>query len=263
MSNYVTSGADAETNLVIKLNHNKSNAIWKKLGISNTDDYFAIRVNKKVFSKKTKQRVSPKTDVYIAKGVMDSSYLSDREFFLTENDVEMLKLSKISGTGISIKRLDSINYTIHKWTPDSFYRIFCDYNLGAGASIFRLRENELEKNHDLLKGWNTTWKSFEEYFQHIENIGLLKDESQSFNIRREIASNVSKFSIQKITDLIKNVPNISDHVFMGTSDFAEPYNATWFYIDGKIEKASVCDFQVTTGSGRSKGTYTLVIKPKK
>ena len=261
MSNFVTAGADAENDLVKELNKNKKDPRWKILGIIDTTDHFIIHVNKKVISKMTNSKVNPKADVYIARGTLQQS-LVEKEFFLTDNDVEKDNLSKISGTGISIKRPGSNSYTIHKWTPDSFEKTFGSYNLGAGVSIFRQNEEELVKNDTLLVGWKTSWDSFEKYFSNISDIKLLKNSQVSGEQRKNIAKKVSEYSTKIVTEKIKCNKHIQDHIFCGSTNFDEPYNATWFYSNQTLIKATKIPFSITTGSGRTKGDYTVVIKPK-
>lgn len=262
MSRFVTVGDDAEKDLVKELNKNKKDPRWKILGITDPTDHFTIHVNKKVLSKMTNSKVNPKTDVYIARGKLLQSLLEEKEFFLTDDDVVRYNLSKISGTGISIKRPGSHSYTIHKWTPDSFEKTFGSYDLGAGVSIFRQNVNELIKNNKLLKGWKTSWKSFEEYFSEIENIELLKESQVSGEQRKNIAKKVSEHSVKTVTEKIKTNENIQDRIFKGSKDFDEPYNATWFYSNQILSNAEKIPFSITTGSGRTKENYTVVVKPR-
>ena len=262
MSEYVASGIDAERDLVKELNKNKKDLRWKTLGIMKTTDYFIIHINKKVTSKMTNNKTKTKADVYVARGTIKQPFLEEKQFFLTDDDVETYNLKKISGTGISIKRTGSRSYTIHKWTPDSFKTTFGSYDLGAGVSIFRQNEDELTKNNALLKGWKTTWKSFEKYFSNIHNIELLKNSQISGEKRKKIARKISKCSVKIVSEKIENNKNIQDKIFQGSMDFDEPYNATWVYSNQTLMSAKKIPFLITTGSGRTKGNYTVVIKPR-
>jgi hypothetical protein len=262
MSNFVSAGVDAEKNLVRELNKNKQDPRWKILEILNSTDHFAIRVNKKVFSKMTNSKANPKADVYVACGAIPQSLLKEKNFFLTDNDVEKYSLLQIPNTGISIKRSDSKSYTIHKWTPDSFQKTFGSYELGAGVSIFRQREEELEKNNKLLIGWKTSWPSFEKYFSEISDVEFLKDSQVDGEQRKKIAKKISEYSIKIVIEKIDNDKNVQNRVFQGSIDFDEPYNATWFYSNQTLSKAEKIPFSVTTGSGRTKGDYTVVVKPR-
>ena len=257
----VDAGKKAEEQFVIELNGDKKDPRWQTLGIENAEEYFAIRVTKKVPSKKLGHLANAKADVYIASGKLEQSLLEDKKFFLTDDDVEDIGLSRKEGTGISVKKLGSNTYTIHKWGPASFKKIFGSYELGAGISIYRNRSNELVKNDALLSGWKTSWKEFEDYFSDTDNIKILKDKSAKSDDRKEVAKKVATYSIKIAEDMIRSDANISDHVFCGSNDFDEPYNATWLFAYGILVRAIPFPFKVTTGSGRTKGVYTVVVKP--
>jgi len=261
MSIHVEAGRKAEEQFVIELNGNKKDPRWQTLGIKNPEEYFAIRVTKKVTSKKLGHLANAKADVYIASGKLEQSLLEEKKFFLTDDDVEDVGLSRKEGTGISVKRSDSTEYQIHKWGPDSFKKIFGIYALGAGISIYRRRSEELVKNDALLSGWKTSWKEFEDYFPDIDNIEILKDKSAKMDDRMEVAKKIATYSIKIAEGMIRSDANISDHVFCGSNDFDEPYNATWFFAYGMLVRAVPFPFTVTTGSGRTKGDYTVVVKP--
>ena len=49
---------------------------------------------------------------------------------------------------------------------------------------------------------------------------------------------------------------------MGIGNFDEPYTAKYLIENDKIKKNHYLPFTITTGSGRSKGKYTIVLKPK-
>ena len=149
-----------------------------------------------------------------------------------------------------------------QFTPDSFEKTFGSYNLGAGVSIFRQKEEELVKNKELLKGWKTSWESFEKFFSEIDHIELLKDSQVSGEQRKKIAKNVSEYATKIIIEKIENNKDIQDRVFQGSVDFDEPYNATWFYSNQTLTNAGKIPFSITTGSGRTKGDYTVVVKPR-
>ena len=47
---------------------------------------------------------------------------------------------------------------------------------------------------------------------------------------------------------------------MGRHWFKEPYHAMFIFEKGKLRENIISDFSITTGSGRSKGKYTIEIK---
>ena len=261
MSSYVSDGKNAEVDLVIELNKNKNDPKWTTLGVNSTSDHFAIRINRQVLSRTSNEKVNPKADMYVAYGDLSRSIIEKKNFLLTDDDVEEFNLTRKPCTGVSIKRPDSKSYTIHKWTPNSFEKTFGSYNLGAGISIFRTKDEELNNNHKVLKGWKTSWKSFENYFSRINNIELLKDSNVPSEQRKIIAKEITELAKNMLYKRIETEKSIKDHIFFGSLDFDEPYNATWFYLNQELTQ-EISPFQITTGSGRTKGNYTVVIKPK-
>ena len=79
--------------------------------------------------------------------------------------------------------------------------------------------------------------------------------------RLQIARKIKKYSNIKIKDIIQKNIKISDFVFKGIGNFNEPYTAFWFYENRVLKKAGPIPFIITTGSGRSHGDFTVVVKP--
>ena len=107
----------------------------------------------------------------------------------------------------------------------------------------------MKKNGSVLRGWNTDWDKFNEFFG-IEG---------KLNI--EDFARIKKYATKKIFDSIDQNREIARFVFRGVGNFEEPFTATWFYEKGDLKKAGKIPFKVTTGSGRSHGDFTIVIKP--
>jgi hypothetical protein len=258
-----TEGIEEEIKFVKELNSNKESKIWLKLGISlDRKKLFAIHVTGHKWGKINESKIKPKADVYIAYGDINPEYVKQKDFYLTESDVEKFKLRKIEFSGISIKRADSERYQILKMNPSTFKKVFGSFELGAGASIYCKRKEELNKNSSVLKGWQTNWKKFEKFFYFIPEIEKLNDVNTNPNTRLEIAKKVKEYATKKIEEIIHQNEEISKFVFQGIGNFEEPYTANWLYEKGEIKKAGPMPFVVTTGSGRSHGDFTIVVKPK-
>ena len=60
----------------------------------------------------------------------------------------------------------------------------------------------------------------------------------------------------------KKRPYISRFLFMREGNFKEPFIALWLYEGGVFRKNSVMPFSVTTGSVRSRGAFSIALKPK-
>ncbi|HLD55738.1 MAG TPA: hypothetical protein VJB35_05755 [Candidatus Nanoarchaeia archaeon] len=243
-------GTIEEVNFVKKLNKDKKNLFWNKL-INKKDlsEIFAVRVNTKKFGKINGEKVLPKSDVFLIE-TKDISLeeLQKKDFLLEENDLEKIKFKIIPESGISIKRIDSIKYQILKMSPNTFKKVFGNYELGAGASIY-CNEKELEKNKSVLRGWKTNEQEILSFFKE-ENLNL------------DSCKRIKTKSNQNIFEMINTIKKISDFVFKGTGNFEEPFLANWFYERGNLSKSEKIPFIITTGSGRSKGVFTLVVKPK-
>jgi len=254
-------GTAEEKNLVKLLNAQKTHGFWKKLEIQDASSVWAIHVIRHASSKIRGINVKPKADCYLAEGKMPDAYIKKREFYLDEEDVERFNLKKIKFSGISVKRKDSTNYQIHKMNPSTFEKIFRGTVLGAGAAIYCTRASELSKNSKVLKGWNTNWDDFKKYFCSIANVDIIKGLQNPQDGLIE-AKKIKEYSNKKIKKIIEEDKKISDFIFLGTGDFDEPYAVHWFYEKGTMKKAGPIPFVITTGSGRSHGDFTIVVKPK-
>ena len=158
-------------------------------------------------------------------------------------------------SGLSIKLSDSKKYQILKLTPNSFQTLFSNFELGAGASLFCKRDTELYKNETLLSGWYTNSTKMKKYFKEL----YLSD---NFLQNKQECQKIKSFSEKKIYDLILKHIDLQQKIFNGAGLYNEPYTAYYFYQDKNITQLNFIDFCITTGSGRSRGDYTIVLKPK-
>lgn len=248
-------GTEEEINFVKRLNKKEDMALWKTLSLDSKTHY-AVHVLYHKFGKINQKKVKPKSDLYIAKGIVPQDILEERDFYLNENDVETFNLVPISGTGISVKLITSKKYQITKLHPNTFNKIFGSYELGAGASIYCSKEKDLEKNDAVIKGWYSNTKDFINFFKQA-GIDINDD-----NIDLKTAKEIKKCSNLKIEETIKNNKEISDFIFNGIGNFEEPFTVHYLYANGELKDDCYIPFKPTTGSGRSKGTFTIVIKPE-
>ena len=116
-------------------------------------------MTKKNISKKTKLNVLPKSDVFLIRtNEKLTGFLKERNNYLEECDLRNLRSSgfiyeNVSGSGISVKLVDSTSYQIHKFTVRSFLKVFNDPYLGAGAMLYSKHEKDFLKidNHKFYK----------------------------------------------------------------------------------------------------------------
>ena len=149
----------------------------------------------------------------------------------------------------------SKKFQILKTGPNSFNGLFGSYELGAGASLYCQRENELPKNLQLITGWNTTVNQMTNYFQQYTK------GDTNFYLNKEICANIKNYSNKEIEHMIHTSSDLQKKIFNGIGLYEEPYTALFFYHGLEIHKLTTIPFCVTTGSGRSKGEYTIVLKP--
>lgn len=264
-------GDDAEKEFVKRFNSNKNDNDFdlyiKNCNVKSIDDVYMVRVTTKQYSKLSNQVVMTRADTYLieSKDEVITQLLFDNDYYLDEDmlNKDDIKYNPIEYSGISVKMSDSDKFQILKLTPDSFKTLFGNYELGAGASIYCLREEEIEKNQDVLEGWKTNKEDFINFFS--EELPIVNDLNKDISIieQMEIFKAIKELSNKKIKKLVDDNKEMQEIIFNGYHIYDEPYSASHFYHGEIITKLSYIPFTVTTGSGRSKGTYTIVFKPKK
>lgn len=246
-------GTIEEKEFVKELNKNKNSEFWKIINLLiDNKQVYAIHVIYKKYGKINNQKILPKADLFLAKTDINipKDYLVVKNYYLNEDDLIKFKLTPIEFTGISVKRKDSKKYQIIKMSPNTFKKIFKYPELGAGASIFCSNDIDIKNNIAIMLGWGTSLEKFKKFF------------NLSFDPTIDDYKRIKTKSNQEITKQIKNNPLISDFIFKGIGNFEEPYTANWILEGGKLNKITTIPFVITTGSGRHRGDYTLVVKPK-
>lgn len=248
-----------EYELVSKLNRDKrtNNKLWsvlcENLEITNIDDIYAVRVSNMVYSQLSERMVLPKADIYLVRGMINHQILLDNNYWLDEESIEGLNLIPIMNSGISCKRPNSSNYTYAKFTIKSFVSLFESALLGVGVSLF-VTEKEIELNQNVINAWGVTEKDLLDCYSNVIN-----EINKVSNV--ETAKAIKKEAIKRITDIIKHDSIIANAIFFGKGLFEEPYTANFLYARGNIGATYIPEFSITTGSGRHRGIYTVVIKP--
>lgn len=247
-----------EIKFVAEFNSNKdrfSDYLSKFSGYNNP---WLIRVTTKQYSRLSYRKVFTRSDCYLADIKKDITILlENNNYFLSEEILENNNIPyvKIPYSGISIKMTTSNSFQILKTGPNSFNTLFGSYELGAGASLFCMRENELEKNIDLIKGWYSTPNKMANYFYEFTK------GNANFYLNQDICKNIKNHACNEIKRSIESSKDLQLKIFKGVTLYEEPYTAFYFYHGNKIEDLTIIPFNVTTGSGRSHGDYTIVLKP--
>lgn len=265
------SGDLAEIEFVKRFNSEKTNQDFdfyiKDLDIKELKDIYMVRVTTKQYSKLSNQTVMTRADTYLinSKDQLINELLVENDYYLDEKMLseKNIHYSSLDFSGISVKITDSDKFQILKLTPESFKTLFGEYELGASASIYCLREEEIEKNESVFSGWKTTKENvINKYKNEISNLNKL-NENISLIEQMKIYKELKEFSNKKIAEIINSDKHLKEIIFNGYHIYDEPYSASYFYNGGKIQKLNYIPFVVTTGSGRSNGIFTIVLKPKK
>lgn len=253
-ASYKEQGDISERDFVRRINQNdqKLIAAFGKL----EGNIYAVNVSTKQFSKIADKKVMPKSDAYLisVNETIDEDLLYENSYVLSEDDVKDIAHKKIHQTGVSIKRKDSRSFTYLKTTKNSFNRLFKDEGKLFAPTLFFVREDrEIIKNEEIL---NSVGVQLNEISHSLE-IPIIEDKKLMY-------SQMKEKSMEKVQMIIKDKPSLYDAVFFGKDIFEEPYCATYFYQNDLIHKDNMRNikFSITSGSGRSKGNYTVVIKPK-
>jgi len=226
------------------------------LNIKNLDSIFMVRTNVNVYSKLSSKMVFPKSDAILIECKEDLKSLKDFDYTEKSLIEKGINYKKINYSGISIKLIESKSFQIMKIRPETFRNLFGDNVLAAGASIYSEKLDELGKNFDILLGWDVEIDLFLDYFSDFIKNKL------SLVTNLEICKKIKTFSTNELRRQIIDDIIIQKKIFTGEGIFDEPYVAKYIYKNGKVTLNGLYDFYVTTGSGRSKKNYTLVIKPK-
>ena len=256
---HINLGKLQEIEFVKMLNQKEQLSYWGQLNIED-EGHFAIRVKYQKFSKINQRKVWAKADAFIAKGAVPENYLRLNEYFLDEDDVKKFQLLPLSGTGISIKQINSTQYQIAKMSPSTFEKVFGSNILAAGASLYYQKKKKLKFNTNILKRWKITEEAFFDYYSKTLSLHI---NSVTDSRCQKCLKKIKRYANAEIAKKINEEKKISDYLFFGIGNFEEPFTAPWLFEHGSFKRNYLLAFSVTTGSGRSRGKCTIVLKPKK
>lgn len=256
-------GELSEKASVISFNRNPTSEMFssylRKINVD-ANSVLLIRVTTNQISRLSQQRVKTRADAYAIEVIDPVIYdlLEENQFYLDETILNGYDESYrcIEKSGISIKKDDSENYTFIKLTPNSFNELFGNYVLGYGASLFVKRSMELHLNVPLMEGWHVTIDDIQDYF----GSNLVTIESLTHNL--ELCKNIKNLSIRRIKDIIDGSVRIQSIIFNGKEIYDEPYTAFFFMQNNVIRVLGYMPYAITTGSGRTHGDYSIVLKPR-
>jgi hypothetical protein len=108
----------------------------------------------------------------------------------------------------------------------------------------------------LLEGWHTSIEDLQDYF------GTDRITENSLTTSLEICKNIKEISIERIKNCIDGSLRLQSIIFNGKDIYDEPYSAFFFMQNNIIKVLGYMPYSVTTGSGRSHGDYSIVLKPR-
>lgn len=256
MNKGTAQGNDEEIALVRELNKNKPSNLWKILELEENSNLFAVKCSKNKLSKVSGSSVLPKTDVFIIK--TEDNIIFDDDF-VDETMLEKQNVSfeYISNSGISVKEKDSKSFTYQKMTIETFFKVFGNYELGCAIEYYT-NEDEISSNLILESAWKTDKEKIIKVIKDLKLEHAYKKDLKLSNFKeiKQTAINLTKHLIDT------NYNKSSDFIFRGVGAFDDPFYINYLYKAGKLTKECYpCKYSITTGSGRSHGSYTIVIKP--
>ena len=249
-----------EFDLTRIMNKQKNSPMWKTLlpSINDYSNFYLVKVSTNQPSKLSGKKVKTKSDVYAIKSNIERKYLLSREYVLDESDIKSLTYVIVPNTGISIKVKNSKNYTYQKFTKASFCKAFStldDPEFWMSCLLVYSSEKDRHKNEKIISDLGNDYNTFLNKVKSI--IGIEID----FIDNKKFWDDVRKMAQEKICQTIKNDIKLYENIFTGRYWFDSPYHADYIYEKGQLRKNIITTFTITTGSGRSKGKYTIEIKP--
>ncbi|HFI0634664.1 TPA: hypothetical protein ACGO2G_001137 [Streptococcus suis] len=248
-----------EYGLTHVLNKNKNNKMWKTLFPNEVDfsDYYAVKVSTNQFSALSNKKVKTKSDAYIIKAKLDRQIMLEKQFVLDESDLKNFEYEIVPGTGISIKMKNSKHFTYQKFTSNSFKLAFSDIDeieFWLVSLLVYSTDKERYKNEHIITDFGY---ERDQYFAKVREkmkIEIIDPNSKFF------WDSVRHTAQTKIKEKIQSNSILKENIFMGKYWFKEPYHAMYIFENGSLKENTISDFSITTGSGRSKGKYTIEIK---
>lgn len=242
------------------MNKNKDNPMWKVLlpKVKDFSDYYIVKVSSNQYSSLSQKKVKTKSDAYVIKAKIEKDFLLSKEYTLDEKDIQGYEYVIVADTGISIKMKQSKSFTYLKLTKNSFEQAFSmidDVDFWLTALLIYSSDSERYKNKKIINDLGNTVDEF--YTKVMNKMGISISNVDSIAFWDDVRRNAQL----KIKKVINNNKKLAESIFLGKHWFLAPYHADFIYESGKMRKNEIPEFTITTGSGRSKGKYTIEIKP--
>lgn len=252
-------GDKTEFDISSDFNKNKDKKKWEPLIdlVAEPSKTYMVKVSTKQKSSLSNRKVNTKSDAFLIESEIPYSKLLENQFILTEDDISKFEYKKVAESGISVKRPDSRSYTIQKFTKDSFYKAFASYldnvEFVFYGNLIYVDPRQIDKNTVMANDLKISLEDFIKFFISSGEVSDLQ------NIEK--LTYIKKASQDVVIEAIKNNKELANSIFKGKGWFEEPYVANYIYEDSTLKNNLITDFTVTTGSGRSSGKYSIIIKP--
>lgn len=216
---------------------------------------FLANVSYNQISKLAGAKVRPKSDCYAVRIQEDINILlQQNNYILTEEILleNQIQYEVIPKSGISIKLPESKSYTLQKLSFTTFQNIFTKISPSYFiAALLFVKPSEIEKNNLILAT-----------FDKIINELCIDLEIEKPVSELETLKILKLTALTKIKQLANKDKEIYNTLCFGDRMFEDPYSATYIFENNKIYAHDdyKTTINVTTGSGRSKGKYTLAFK---
>lgn len=254
-------GDQEEYSISKLMNKNKQSQLWTTVGHRNDNqNMYLIKVAYNAYSILAQKKVKAKTDAYVVEINLDDRVLLEKEYTLTEDDIADKTYRVVPNTGISVKMKDSDSFTYEKLSLNSFVRMFDAYFVDpkmifCGLTLYQEDKN-IKINADIVKNLGYEVEEVEkEMLKHTDNGSVSIYDKSDVKAFRTYCEN-------KLRDVIENSQEIKEMIFTGKGCFEAPYFIDYIYKAGTLSKNAIPNnYQITNGSGRSKGNYTIIFKP--
>lgn len=111
----------------------------------------------------------------------------------------------------------------------------------------------------MLSGWGVTEKQF---IQFINKVSSLPTCQVLSDLTDKDWASIKTYCNREIEKTIRERKDIQEMIFLGKGLFKDPYYAPFIFAHGLMKTNQMpLDFSITTGSGRHKGSYTIIVKP--
>jgi hypothetical protein len=250
-------GLNYEYEFANMLNKDKDHEIWDKIGFKgNNNDKYIVNVSFNQTSKLAGTKVRPKSDCYVARLNSEiDALMTEKNYVLTEELLaeKGIFYEPIPKTGISVKIPNSTSYTIQKLSFSSFKNIFTQLDpLCFAGSMLYTDKKQLQKNELITTTFGT---SIAELCNHLGITYSEKSDEKMYPLLKSAA-------VSQIKRMLQTDSSVFGAICYGDGLFEEPYCSQYVFEKSKLQTKYEYKpkIMVTTGSGRSKGIFTLAFK---